>query len=82
MTAKFKTITKQQEAAINNAQQQVNPGVKEKQKKVMKNLYLTPEQNELLKKLADKKGIAVTALLRLLIDKYINEKSILNSRTK
>ena len=54
MTAKFKTITKQQEAAINNAQQQVNPGVKEKQKKVMKNLYLTPEQNELLKKLADK----------------------------
>lgn len=75
MTAKFKTITKQQEAAINNAQQQVNPGVKEKQKKVMKNLYLTPEQNELLKKLADKKGIAVTALLRLLIDKYINENS-------
>lgn len=73
MTAKFKTITKQQEAAINNAQQQVNPGVKEKPKKVMKNLYLTPEQNELLKKLADKKGIAVTALLRLLIDKYINE---------
>jgi ribbon-helix-helix protein, copG family len=41
----------------------------------MKNLYLTPEQNELLKKLADKKGIAVTALLRLLIDKYINENS-------
>ena len=75
MTAKFKTITKQQEAAINNAQQQVNPGVKEKQKKVMKNLYLTPEQNELLKKLADKKGIAVTALLRLLIDKYIKENS-------
>ena len=75
MTAKFKTITKQQEAAINHAQQQVNPGVKEKQKKVMKNLYLTPEQNELLKKLADKKGIAVTALLRLLIDKYINENS-------
>lgn len=75
MTAKFKTITKQQEAAINNAQQQVNPGVKEKQKKVMKNIYLTPEQNELLKKLADKKGIAVTALLRLLIDKYINENS-------
>lgn len=75
MTAKFKTITKQQEAAINNAQQQINPGVKEKQKKVMKNLYLTPEQNELLKKLADKKGIAVTALLRLLIDKYINENS-------
>lgn len=75
MTAKFKTITKKQEAAINNAQQQVNPGVKEKQKKVMKNLYLTPEQNELLKKLADKKGIAVTALLRLLIDKYINENS-------
>ena len=75
MTAKFKTITKQQEAAINNAQQQVNPGVKEKQKKVMKNLYLTPEQNELVKKLADKKGIAVTALLRLLIDKYINENS-------
>lgn len=75
MTAKFKTITKQQEAAINNAQQQVNPGVKEKQKKVMKNLYLTPEQNELLKKLADKKGIAVTALLRILIDKYINENS-------
>ena len=75
MTAKFKTTTKQQEAAINNAQQQVNPGVKEKQKKVMKNLYLTPEQNELLKKLADKKGIAVTALLRLLIDKYINENS-------
>lgn len=75
MTAKFKTITKQQEAAINNAQQQVNPGVKDKQKKVMKNLYLTPEQNELLKKLADKKGIAVTALLRLLIDKYINENS-------
>lgn len=75
MTAKFKTITKQQEAAINNAQQQVNPGIKEKQKKVMKNLYLTPEQNELLKKLADKKGIAVTALLRLLIDKYINENS-------
>lgn len=75
MTEKFKTITKQQEAAINNAQQQVNPGVKEKQKKVMKNLYLTPEQNELLKKLADKKGIAVTALLRLLIDKYINENS-------
>lgn len=75
MTAKFKTITKQQEAAINNAQQQVNSGVKEKQKKVMKNLYLTPEQNELLKKLADKKGIAVTALLRLLIDKYINENS-------
>lgn len=75
MTAKFKTITKQQEAAINNAQQQVNPGVREKQKKVMKNLYLTPEQNELLKKLADKKGIAVTALLRLLIDKYINENS-------
>jgi HEPN domain-containing protein len=75
MTAKFKTITKQQEAAINNAQQQVNPGVKEKQKKVMKNLYLTPEQNDLLKKLADKKGIAVTALLRLLIDKYINENS-------
>lgn len=75
MTAKFKTITKQQEAAINNAQQQVNPGVKEKQKKIMKNLYLTPEQNELLKKLADKKGIAVTALLRLLIDKYINENS-------
>lgn len=75
MTAKFKTITKQQEAAINNAQQQVNPCVKEKQKKVMKNLYLTPEQNELLKKLADKKGIAVTALLRLLIDKYINENS-------
>ena len=75
MTAKFKTITKQQEDAINNAQQQVNPGVKEKQKKVMKNLYLTPEQNELLKKLADKKGIAVTALLRLLIDKYINENS-------
>lgn len=75
MTAKFKTITKQQEAAINNAQQQVNTGVKEKQKKVMKNLYLTPEQNELLKKLADKKGIAVTALLRLLIDKYINENS-------
>lgn len=75
MTAKFKTITKQQEAAINNAQHQVNPGVKEKQKKVMKNLYLTPEQNELLKKLADKKGIAVTALLRLLIDKYINENS-------
>ena len=36
MTAKFKTITKQQEAAINNAQQQVNPGVKEKPKKVMK----------------------------------------------
>lgn len=75
MTAKFKTITKQQEAAINNAQQQVNTGVKEKQKKVMKNLYLTSEQNELLKKLADKKGIAVTALLRLLIDKYINENS-------
>ena len=75
MTAKFKTITKKQEAAINNAQQQVNPGVKEKQKKVMKNLYLTPEQNELVKKLADKKGIAVTALLRLLIDKYINENS-------
>ena len=75
MTAKFKTITKQQEAAINNAQQQVNPCVKEKQKKVMKNLYLTPEQNDLLKKLADKKGIAVTALLRLLIDKYINENS-------
>ena len=75
MTAKFKTITKQQEAAINNAQQQVNPGVKEKQKKVMKNLYLTPEQNELLKKLADKKGIAVTALLRFLLDKYINENS-------
>lgn len=75
MTAKFKTITKQQKAAINNAQQQVNTGVKEKQKKVMKNLYLTPEQNELLKKLADKKGIAVTALLRLLIDKYINENS-------
>lgn len=75
MTAKFKTITKQQEAAINNAQQQVNSGVKEKPKKVMKNLYLTPEQNELLKKLADKKGIAVTALLRLLIDKYINENS-------
>lgn len=75
MTAKFKTITQKQEAAINNAQQQVNPGVKEKQKKVMKNLYLTPEQNELLKKLADKKGIAVTALLRLLIDKYINENS-------
>lgn len=75
MTAKFKTITKKQEAAINNAQQQVNPGIKEKQKKVMKNLYLTPEQNELLKKLADKKGIAVTALLRLLIDKYINENS-------
>lgn len=75
MTAKFKTITKKQEAAINNAQQQVNPGVKEKQKKIMKNLYLTPEQNELLKKLADKKGIAVTALLRLLIDKYINENS-------
>ena len=75
MTAKFKTITKQQEAAINNAQQQVNPGVKEKQKKVMKNLYLTPEQNELLKKLADKKGIAVTALLRLLIDKNLNENS-------
>lgn len=75
MTAKFKTITKKQEAAINNAQQQVNPGVKEKQKKVMKNLYLTPEQNDLLKKLADKKGIAVTALLRLLIDKYINENS-------
>lgn len=75
MTAKFKTITKKQEAAINNAQQQVNSGVKEKPKKVMKNLYLTPEQNELLKKLADKKGIAVTALLRLLIDKYINENS-------
>lgn len=75
MTAKFKTITKKQESAINNAQQQVNPGVKEKPKKVMKNLYLTPEQNELLKKLADKKGIAVTALLRLLIDKYINENS-------
>lgn len=75
MTAKFKTITQKQEAAINNAQQQVNPGVKEKPKKVMKNLYLTPEQNELLKKLADKKGIAVTALLRLLIDKYINENS-------
>lgn len=75
MTAKFKTITKKQEAAINNAQQQVNPGVKEKSKKIMKNLYLTPEQNELLKKLADKKGIAVTALLRLLIDKYINENS-------
>ena len=33
MTAKFKTITKQQEAAINNAQQQVNPGVKENKKK-------------------------------------------------
>lgn len=75
MTSKFKTITKKQETAINNAQQQVNPGVKEKPKKVMKNLYLTPEQNELLKKLADKKGIAVTALLRLLIDKYINENS-------
>lgn len=75
MTAKFKTITKKQEAAINNAQQQVNPSVKEKPKKIMKNLYLTPEQNELLKKLADKKGIAVTALLRLLIDKYINENS-------
>lgn len=75
MTAKFKTITKKQEAAINNAQQQVNLGVKEKPKKIMKNLYLTPEQNELLKKLADKKGIAVTALLRLLIDKYINENS-------
>lgn len=71
MATTFKTLSKKQENAIKNASQKVTPDIK--LKRIAKSIYLTPDQSEALKEYATSKGLTVTAVLRLIVDKTINE---------
>lgn len=71
MATTFKTLSKKQENAIKNASQKVTPDIKPK--RIAKSIYLTPDQSEALKEYATSKGLTVTAVLRLIVNKTINE---------
>lgn len=51
-----------------------------KTKRIAKSIYLTPDQSEALKEYATSKGLTVTAVLRLIVDKTINENLKISSK--